>query len=155
VASAAYRAALVAGMSDLERTPHSFYSPAFADGMDALVESPSVDLQWRDATPYGVYVRSWVSPVAGGGASVHVQLWSSPYWQVSVRTSNRFHVMPPRVRQVTTPGCTPRNGVGGFDVDVTRTSTRPGKPRVVEKVHTSYRPLDTVVCRRPASTTGP
>jgi vancomycin resistance protein YoaR len=149
VASAAFRAALAAGMSDLQRTADLVHPTGTADGMDARVEPPSTDLSWLNSTPYGIFAHSWVTR-SGPAGVVHVELWSAPYWTVKLSTSSRYNVRAPQIRQDTSPGCTPRAGVEGFDVDVTRTSLHTGQPRRVETFHSSYRPLDGVVCRRGA-----
>ncbi len=147
VASAVYRAALTAGMSDVQRTPDPGRLRGVADGMDALVQPASSDLSWQNSTPYGVYVHSWVTR-----ATVHVQLWSSPYWAVRLATSGRYDVTRPQVQRDMTPGCVPRRGAAGFAVDVTRTSAHRGQPRRVETYHSSYPARDAVVCRRRGGT---
>ncbi len=149
VASATYAAAFKAGMGDLVRTDGRVFTHGSLPGLDASVAAPDTDLQWRNGTPYGVYVRT---RVADGGAAgpdvVHVQLWSTPFLTVRTHSSRRHDVVPQAVHRVTDRSCRRRHGTPGFTFNVTRIFVRGGERRRVETSHSSYAPVDAIVCVR-------
>jgi vancomycin resistance protein YoaR len=148
VASMAYEAGFFAGLDVPEHTQAHFYSDTFAPGLDAGVESPSTDLVFHNSSPYGVYVRAYVDPPARASSrhrTAHVEMWSTRYWRVRAFTSDRYDVVRPQVIVDKRKSCVPRDGIAGFDVDVTRVLTREGHKRS-ERTHTGYAPLDQVRC---------
>ena len=54
MATTMFNAAFFAGMTDVQHKPHSFYIDRYPVGREATVAWPTVDLQWRNDTPYGV-----------------------------------------------------------------------------------------------------
>ena len=85
---------------------------------------------------------------------VTVSMWSTKYWDISTRTSERYNFTSPQTRRVDTVRCHPNEGYGGFDVDVFRYFRKPGSSELVrtEKFHTTYIPSDTVICTNPNAT---
>src|SRR5690606_13163416 len=59
VATTTYNAAFFAGMDDVEHRPHGFYIDRYPVGREATVYWGSLDLRWRNNTPYAVYVQAW------------------------------------------------------------------------------------------------
>ncbi|MGI8435204.1 MAG: VanW family protein [Nocardioidaceae bacterium] len=149
VASAAYEAALQAGMTGIVRSAWSSRPPGFVAGFDARVDSPEPDLRWDDDTPYGVYVRSWVDQAPSEGA-VHVEIWSSRYWRVELHAGDRHDFVEPPVQVGSGGSCEPLAGAPGYTVDVVRTLTRHGQQHR-ENFRSSYRPRAERIC----STIGP
>ncbi len=149
VASMAYDAAFFAGLDIPVHTGARIYSDRFAPGFDAHVESPSTDLALANTSPYGVYIRAYVETPGRKGSSAriaHVEMWSTPYWTVRALTSSRYNVVQPQVITNTRKSCVPRDGVAGFEYDVTRVLKQGGHKRT-ERTHASYAPLDRVRCR--------
>ncbi len=149
VASMAYDAAFYAGLDIAVHTNARIYSDTFAPGFDAHVEPPGTDLVLANASPYGVYIRAYVeSPgrQAAPARIAHIEMWSSPYWTVRALTSGRYNVVRPQVITNTRKSCVPRDGVPGFDYDVTRVLKQGGHKRT-ERTHAAYVPLDQVRCR--------
>jgi vancomycin resistance protein YoaR len=144
LATALFNAAYLAGLDDLEHTPHASYLPGYPLGRDAGVAYQLADLRFGNATPYGVLVQAWT-----GGGRVHVRLWSTPYWDVTVDTSPQADVTAPGVQHLGGgAGCVRRPGTPGFDVEVTRTFRRHGQPEIdhTDRLRTHYLPVDTVLC---------
>jgi vancomycin resistance protein YoaR len=142
VASAAYDAAFRAGMENIFRTTPQISVVGAEPGLDAVV-GPAVELAWVNQTPYGVYVRAVVS--GGSRPAVTVALWGHPYWQVSVDSSGRYNVVPPSTLRISSAQCQPRQGIAGFDIDVSRTLSRDSTARS-EHTHSHYVPMDAIVC---------
>lgn len=148
LASATYAAAFRSGMTVVERTSSPFYSPQFTPGLDAVVSQRGEALVLRNDGPYGVYVRAYVDSLRNRTGTLHVELWSTRYVTVRVSSSGRSHVITPQPLVDDSPGCTPRAGSPGFDIDVTRTLKRGSGPgRRTERTHTRYSPLAAIVCR--------
>lgn len=147
LAATTFDAAFGAGLTVLERSPLVFYTGEYPLGRDARVSPPGRDLQLRNDSPYGVYVRATVERLRGGGASLHVDLWSTPYWQIRVQTSNRYQLEKPRTERVRSPRCRPQPGFPGFEVDVTRVFLRHGKRVDSDVTHSQYTRQDRIICR--------
>ncbi len=145
-ASAMYEAAFRAGLTVVERTPSPVYVSSSTPGLDATLSTPGSDLVIRNDTPYGVLVRAYAVPLGVGIGELHVELWSSPYLDVSVTSSQRYNIAAAEVIEKQGLGCTPRPGVVGFEIDVLRTISRGDGTRRVETTHTRYQPQPAIRC---------
>ncbi len=148
VASLTYGAAFFAGLAIPEHSPARLYTGAFGPGRDARIEPPDTDLILKNTSPFGLYIRAYVANPGGAGSRArvgHVEMWSTTYWHVRVRASQRYNVIQPDVVKNPAKSCIPRAGRPGFDIDVTRVLTRAGHKRV-ETSHASYAVLDEVRC---------
>jgi hypothetical protein len=85
---------------------------------------------------------------------MHVEMYSTKYWDIEAGVSEQYNFRPPSTRHVTTDDCVPTTGYSGFDVDVYRSFYRPGSSNLVkrETIHASYIPADTVICSSPPDT---
>ncbi len=152
VVTTTYNAAFFAGMDDITHTPHSFYIDRYPLGREATVAWPTVDLKWRNSTPYGVLAHAWVVPsTASSSGEMHVQLFSTKYWDITAGVSDRYAFTSPRTRYDPSDTCVANTGYGGFDVDVYRYFRKPGSSNLVKKEtdHVVYTPSDSVVCSVP------
>ena len=157
MATTTFNAMFFAGLEDIEHKPHSFYIDRYPVGREATVAWGSVDLRFRNDTPYGVLVTADVTPstVSTSGV-VTVSMWSTKTWDITTSTSDRYNYTTEETRRVDTLQCHPNDGYGGFDVDVYRYFREPGSSELVrtEKFHTTYIPSDTVICTNPNATDG-
>jgi vancomycin resistance protein YoaR len=154
MATTTFNAAFFGGMTDIEHKPHSFYIDRYPVGREATVAWPTVDLQWRNDTPYGVLVNAHVTPSTGSSQGVvTVRLFSTKYWDITTKTGERYNFTSPATRTLDTPDCYPNSGYGGFDIDIWRYWRRAGSDELerTEKMHTTYTPSDTVICKPPGS----
>ncbi len=152
VVTTTYNVAFFAGLDDIEHTPHSFYIDRYPMGREATVAWPTVDLKFRNGTPYGVLIEAWVVPgTVSSQGEMHVRVWSTKYWDIRSRTSPPYNFNSPSTRYDPTDDCVATVGYDGFDVDVFRLFFRAGSDDVVrrEKQHVSYTPADTVICSPP------
>ena len=95
MATTTFNAAFFGGMTDVEHKPHSFYIDRYPEGREATVAWPTVDLQWRNDTPYGVLVHAHVTPgTPSTQGVVTVRLFSTKYWDITTKTSRalRLHL---------------------------------------------------------------
>ncbi len=154
VATTLFNAMFFAGLEDVEHKPHSFYIDRYPIGREATVAWGAVDLRFKNDTPYGVLIETWIKPsTSGSQGEMHARFWSTKHWEISTSTSDRYDFTQEETRYITDDECVPHEGYGGFDIDVFRYFRKPGNDEVVRKetFHTTYTPSDTVVCGPPPS----
>ncbi|MCF6376722.1 VanW family protein [Nocardioides KLBMP 9356] len=153
IATTTFNAMFFAGLEDVEHKPHSFYIDRYPVGREATVAWGSVDLRFRNDTPYGVLIQASVTPSTPSTSGVAtVTMYSTKYWDITTTEGPRHNITQAKVRRIDDLKCHPNEGYGGFDIDVTRsftpvngnTETRPD-----EVFSTTYIPSDTVVCTNP------
>jgi vancomycin resistance protein YoaR len=151
-ATTTFNAAFFAGLEDVEHKPHSFYIDRYPVGREATVAWPTVDLKFRNDTPYGILIQAGITPSsASTQGSATVTMWSTKYWDITTSVSDRYNLTQPKTRRLDTEDCYPNEGYGGFDIDVTRHFHLPSDPSQDhdEVMHTHYIPSDTVICTNP------
>jgi vancomycin resistance protein YoaR len=150
LATTTFNAMFFAGLEDIEHKPHSFYIDRYPVGREATVAWGSVDLKFKNTTPYGVLVEARVTPSTPSSQGVvTVSMWSTDYWDISTKTGERYNLTSPDTRTLSGPKCVENTGYGGFDIDIWRYFRRAGSEKLVrtEKMHTHYTPSDTVICK--------
>jgi vancomycin resistance protein YoaR len=153
MATTTFNAMFFAGLEDVEHKTHSFYIDRYPVGREATVAWPTVDLRFRNDTPYGVLIAAHVTPSTPSSQGVvTVSMYSRKYWDITTSASDRYNYTSEQTRVLRTPDCYPNDGYAGFDVDVTRFFRRHGHDELdhSEKFHTHYTPSDTVICKPPA-----
>ncbi|MFN8075972.1 MAG: VanW family protein [Kineosporiaceae bacterium] len=135
-----------AGLEDVYHKPHSFYISRYPEGREATVNWPTVDLKWRNDSPYAVWIQAWVD------SKVHVSFWSTKVWDVEALKSPRSTITQPETIYDPRPGCVTQEPSPGFDVTVTRIFKKNGAEVKRQTFRTTYIPEDEVICRaRPGS----
>jgi vancomycin resistance protein YoaR len=154
VATAVYNAAFFAGLEDVEHEPHSFYIDRYPIGREATVVWGALDLRFKNDTPHGILIESWINPSTSSSyGQMNVRMYSTKYWDISAGVSDRYDFTKEKTRYLTGKNCVPNDGYQGFDIDVYRYFRRVGSDQVVRKetMHTTYTPSDTVICRKKES----
>ena len=149
VATTLFNAAFFAGLEDVEHKPHSFYIDRYPIGREATVVWGAVDLRFKNDTPHGILIQSWVNPSTPSSyGSMNVRMWSTKYWNITAGVSDRYDITEEDTRYVEDKDCVENDGYGGFDIDVYRYFRRAGSDELVRKetMHTTYTPSDTVIC---------
>jgi vancomycin resistance protein YoaR len=142
MATTLFNAMFFAGLEDVEHKPHSFYISRYPEGREATVNYPTVDLKFRNDSPHGVLIQTWV-----GGGQVHARFWSTRVWDdVRALKSARRNVTQPDVVHDPSPECVPQSPNPGFDVTVTRQFVRGGVVARTEQFRTHYIAEDHVIC---------
>lgn len=150
LATTAFNAMFFAGLQDVEHKPDSLYISRYPVGREATVAWPSVDLKFKNDTPYGVLIHASITPATRSSqGSVTVSMWSTKTWDITTRTGPRYDATP-FTRRTLHGNCETTPGADGFSVDVWRYFHRPGQQAVVktEQFHTTYSPQDAVTCKR-------
>jgi len=126
----------------VEHHPHSEWFARYPEGREATVFSGTLDLRWKNDTPYGALVQAWV--VDG---RVHVQIWGTKYWTVETTTSGRSNVRQPTTVYSQTPTCEAQNaGNPGFTVTVVRRVLLNGAVASTQTRTTTYKPQNKIIC---------
>lgn len=149
VSTVVYNLAYFAGVDIVQATPHAFYNPRYPEGREAAVHWPTVDTTWKNDTPYGMLLQTWVD-----GGTLHGRVWSTKTWDIASVKGERRNVIPPKAIRNASLTCDPQPPSPGFDVTVTREWRSPGSSALVrsEPVTTHYAPQDQVVCTNPRAT---
>ena len=138
-----------AGLQDIYHKPHSFYISRYPEGREATVYWPTVDLKWRNDSPYAVLIDASVSD-----GQVHVSFWSTKVWEIKSQTSGRSNYRTPGTVHDPAPGCVSQEANSGFDVSVKRLFYRGGALVKSQTWNTSYIAEDKVVCGPAPTGTG-
>lgn len=158
MATTTFNAMFFAGLEDVEHKPHSFYISRYPVGREATVAWGSVDLRFRNDTPYGVLIEADVTPSTPTSQGVAtVSMYSTKWWDITTTTGKEHNLTQPKTRRIDTVECHPNEGYGGFDIDVVRYFEPAGKnteQRDPETFSTTYIPSDTVICTNPNATDG-
>lgn len=146
-----FNTAYFAGFEDVEHTPHSEWFARYPEGREATLYTGSIDLKWKNTSPYGALVQSWVAD-----GRLYVRLWGTKYWTVESTTSGRSNVVAPTTVRSTSPTCAPQSaGNPGFTVTVTRKLFLGGELQDTSSRTTRYKPQNAVVCDAPAPAPAP
>jgi vancomycin resistance protein YoaR len=137
-----YNAAYEAGMEDVEHKPHSEWFTRYPAGREATLFTGTLDMRWKNNTPYGALVQSWV-----GDGKTWVRIWSTPYWEVTSESGPKTNVVQPTTVYSQSATCSPQSaGNPGFRITVTRTVKLNGEVVATEPSSWTYRPQNRVVC---------
>jgi vancomycin resistance protein YoaR len=152
MATTTFNAMFFAGLQDVEHKAHSLYISRYPVGREATVAWGSVDLKFKNDTPYGVLVHTVFHPsTPSSQGSVTVSMWSTKTWDITTKTGDRYNQTAYKKRVIHDTNCEATVGAPGFDIDVWRYFHKPGSSAVdkTEKFHTHYIPQDEVTCKAP------
>ena len=129
VATTVFNAGFEAGMDDTEHHAHQYYFDRYPAGREATLSN-------------AVLVQAWLD-----GEQIHVRMWSTKYYDVSITSSDRFNFRPVTTERKSGPGCEPYSGGNpGFDITVTRTRKHDGKALPDDVLTTQYAADNNIVC---------
>lgn len=130
------------GMEDIEHQPHSKYFSRYPKGVESTLWVPSLDMRWKNNSPYAVLVETWVAD-----GQVHSRLWSTKYYDVDISVSEPYNVRQPGTETNTAADCVPSGAGGpGFTVDVHRTVKHDGDMVYDNSYSWTYQPVHAVRC---------
>ena len=144
--TALWHTVFYSGLERVEQRAHSFWISRYQAGLEATVSWGSLDLKFRNDSPYGVLITA-----QSGNDFVTTTIWSTKRYTIRAESGPRTNVTPPKTVYDPSPTCVPQAGVAGFDIVVTRVFLRDGVVVKREPLRTSYDPAPQVYCR-PAPT---
>ena len=134
VATTVFNAGFEAGMDDTEHHPHQYYFERYPAGREATLWTGNLDVKFTNSTSHAVLAQAWLD-----GEQIHVRLWSTKYYDVSITSSDRSNFRPVRTKHGSGPDCEPTSGgQQGFDITVTRTRKHDGKALPDDVLTTKY-----------------
>lgn len=137
-----FNAAYEAGMEDVEHKPHSEWFTRYPAGREATLFTGTLDMRWKNTTPYGALVQAWVAE-----GRTWVRIWGTPYWEVTSESGPKTNVVQPTTVYSQSATCSPQSaGNPGFRITVTRTIKLNGEVVATEPFSWTYRPQNRVVC---------
>ncbi|AEG43719.1 VanW family protein [Isoptericola variabilis] len=147
MATTVYNAGYFAGFDDVEHRPHSYWFSRYPAGREATIYVGALDVKFRNDTPYGALMQSWVS-----GGQVHVAIWSTKYYEVRTSDSGKRDVVPTTTVHRSEPDCEPYPaGNDGFSITNYRKVYRDGELVKDESYSWTYKPDNGIVCDAPES----
>ncbi|WP_084690257.1 VanW family protein [Oerskovia turbata] len=142
MATTTYNAGFYAGLEDVEHRQHSYWFSRYPAGREATIFVGSIDMKFKNNTPYGVLLQSWI-----GGGKLHVAIWSTKYWTVEESSSGKQNVVEPTTVTHSGPDCVPQaKGNAGFSITTYRKLLLEGKVVKEESDRWTYKPDNQVVC---------
>ena len=139
-----FNAAFEAGMDDVEHHPHTYWFSRYPAGREATIWTGEKDVKFGNSTPYPVLIQAWVS-----GEEVHVRLWSTRYYEVSITSGEKTDYRPVKTVTASGPGCEAYSGGNaGFDITVTRSRKAPDKTVPDDVLTTKYEADNRIVCSK-------
>ena len=142
VATTVFNAGFEAGMDDTEHHAHQYYFDRYPAGREATLWTGKLDVKFTNSTSHAVLVQAWLD-----GEQIHVRMWSTKYYDVSITSSDRFNFRPVSTERKSGPGCEPYSGGNpGFDITFTRTRKHDGKALPDDVLTTQYAADNDIVC---------
>ncbi|KRD35096.1 vanomycin resistance protein VanB [Oerskovia sp. Root918] len=142
MATTTYNAGFFAGLDDVEHRQHSYWFTRYPAGREATIFVGSIDMKFKNDTPYGVLMQSWV-----GGGELHVAIWSTKYYEVQTSEGEKRNVVQPTTVTHSGADCVPQpKGNPGFTITTPRKVLLDGKVVKDEKNTWTYKPDNQVVC---------
>lgn len=142
MATTTYNAGFFAGLEDVEHRPHSYWFDRYPAGREATIFVGSIDMKFKNDTPYGVLMQSWV-----GGGELHVAIWSTKYYDVETSSSGKTNVVQPTTVTHSGADCAPTPaGSPGFSITNYRKVYHEGELVKDESYRWTYKPDNAVVC---------
>ncbi|MCR2052907.1 VanW family protein [Actinomyces bowdenii] len=142
VATTVFNAGFEAGMDDTEHHPHQYYFDRYPAGREATLWTGKLDVKFTNSTTHGVLVQAWLD-----GEEIHVRLWSTKYYDVTITESERYNFRPVVTERKSGPQCQPYTGGNpGFDITITRKRSHNGQAVPDDVLTTAYYPDNNIVC---------
>jgi vancomycin resistance protein YoaR len=145
MATTTYNAGFFAGFDDVNHRPHSYWFTRYPAGREATIYKGALDMKFKNDTPYGALMQAWVS-----GGELHVQIWSTKYYDVEEGKSGKTDIVPTTTVHSTAPDCEHYPaGQPGFSITNYRKVYLDGKLVKDEAYPWTYKPDNEVVCDSP------
>lgn len=142
-----FNAIFFAGLQDVYHKPHSLYFNRYPVGREATLDWVSVDMKFKNDSPYGVLLQAGITGKAGSQGSVTVRVWSTKRYTIKTTTPVKSNYRAPGATVYDdSTGCKAQNAMTGFDVRFDRLFYQGKKLVKREPFSWSYNSLTPVVC---------
>lgn len=146
-----FNAAFFAGMTDVYHKPHSLYFSRYPMGREATLDWNSVDMKFKNESPYGVLIQAFTNnPSVGGRGTVTVRIWSTRVYDIKASDPVQSNFRDPGATIKDNGAvCSPQSGMRGFTVNYNRLWYQGGNLVRTEPFEWTYNTLTPVVCTNP------
>ena len=147
-----FNAIYFAGLEDIYHKPHSLYFNRYPVGREATLDWVSVDMKFRNDSPYGVVMQASITGRPGSTGSVTVKVWSTKRYTIKASTPIRSNYRAPgKTIYDDSEKCIPQSAMSGFDVRHHRLFYQKKKLVKKELFTWRYNSLTPVVCGKKPS----
>ncbi|MVA76214.1 hypothetical protein GC722_09280 [Auraticoccus sp. F435] len=148
-ATTLFNAAFAAGLEDVEHHPHTLYFERYPAGREATVYYGSLDLRFKNNTPYGVVIQADRRSSAGRDqGSLTVKIWSTKVWdEIRTPEPTKSDFTSGRRIESDAPDCEYQAPTPGLTARYHRAFIRDGKEVKRDSYTWTYDPGDEIVCR--------
>lgn len=144
-----FNAIYFAGLEDVQHKPHSLYFNRYPVGREATLDWVSVDMKFRNDSPYGVLLQASITGKPGSTGSVTVKVWSTKRYTIKSSTPVRSdYKAPGKTIYDDSADCIPQSAMTGFTVKFNRLFYQGKKLVKTEPFSWRYNSLTPVVCSK-------
>ena len=137
-----WTAAFFAGMERVFTQAHSIYISRYQAGLEATVAWGSFDMQFKNDTPYAVYITTRMT-----NTSMTATFWSTKiYSKIVAEFSEKKELKPFPTLFDKSKKCLGQSGMKGFVIDVDRVFFKGIEEVKRQTITTMYRPAPEVIC---------
>ena len=145
-----WTAAFFAGLEPIEVRAHSIYISRYTPGLEATVNWDSFDMQFRNNTPYGIYIQAFSDET-----SMTVIMYSTKtYSLIDAEVGDPYYKTDYEKVYSDDKKCTGQAGTEGFTIDVDRVFYEGDEEVNRETFTTTYEPAPEVICGKPPAEEG-
>ncbi|MGD7788291.1 VanW family protein [Propionibacteriaceae bacterium Y1700] len=147
-ATTVYNAAFFSGLEIVEHQPHTLYFDRYPAGRESTVYYPSIDVKFKNNSPYGVVLTASVDPSSPGKkGAITVKLWSTKHFEVETADPVKSNFYSGTTRYSDDPKCVPQAPIKGFTAKYYRIIKVNGKQVKREDYTWRYSAGDDIRCR--------
>ena len=123
-----FNAIFFAGLKDIYHKPHSLYFNRYPVGREATLDWVSVDMKFKNDSPYGVVLQAYTTGKYPNQGAITVKVWSTKVYTIKSSPPVRSNYRAPGATIYDdSPGCIPQSAMTGFDVRFKRLFYKDGK----------------------------
>ncbi|MGO4956233.1 VanW family protein [Luteococcus sp. Sow4_B9] len=146
--TAVFNALFFSGLQRIEHQPHTMYFSRYPAGREATLYYGHIDVKFKNDSPYGAIIQSWVDKSSPGGkGSMTVKIWSTKvYDKVTSTELVKSNFTTGRKLTRSGPKCNPQAAAPGFTVNYARLFYKGGSVVKREPYSWTYAPTDEITC---------
>ncbi|MEL4504940.1 VanW family protein [Luteococcus sp. H138] len=143
-----YNALFFSGLEHIEHQPHTMYFDRYPAGREATLYYGSIDVKFKNDSPYGVLLQGHVNKAAPGEkGSITFKVWSTKvYDKVESTPLSKSNFTTGRKLKRSGPSCHAQAASPGFTVNYARLFYKGGKVVKREPYSWTYAPTDEITC---------
>lgn len=143
-----FNALFFSGLERIEHQPHTMYFDRYPAGREATLYDGSIDVKFKNDSPYGVLLQGYVNKAAPGEkGSITFKVWSTKvYDKVESTPLYKSNFTTGRKLKRSGSSCHAQAASRGFTVNYARLFYKGGKVVKREPYTWTYSPTDEITC---------